>query len=41
MKKLIIMMAIVALIAAPAFGQKKTELIMGTASMGGAFYPVG
>lgn len=41
MKKLVFIALIVALIAAPAFGQKKTELLMGTASMGGAFYPVG
>jgi len=41
MKKLIMILAIVAIIASPAFGQKKTELLMGTASMGGAFYPVG
>lgn len=41
MKKLVLILAIVALIAAPAFGQKKTELLIGTASMGGAFYPVG
>ena len=41
MKKLVIIAVIVALIAAPVFGQKKTELLMGTASMGGAFYPVG
>jgi len=40
-KKLVLILAIVALIASPAFGQKKTELLMGTASMGGAFYPVG
>ena len=41
MKKLVLILAIIALIASPAFGQKKTELLMGTASMGGAFYPVG
>jgi hypothetical protein len=40
-KKLVLIALIVALIAAPVFGQKKTELLMGTASMGGAFYPVG
>jgi len=40
-KKFVLILAIVALMAAPAFGQKKTELLMGTASMGGAFYPVG
>ena len=41
MKKLIVILAIIASIVSPAFGQKKTELLMGTASMGGAFYPVG
>jgi len=40
-KKLIMVLVVLALIAAPAFGQKKVELLMGTASMGGAFYPVG
>ncbi|HWR12405.1 MAG TPA: hypothetical protein VN445_11315 [Rectinemataceae bacterium] len=41
MKKLVLILAIIALIASSAFGQKKTELLMGTASMGGAFYPLG
>jgi len=41
MKKLILIIAIIACVIAPTFGQKKTELLIGTASMGGAFYPVG
>jgi len=40
-KKLVLALVIAALIIVPAFGQKKTELLIGTASMGGAFYPVG
>ena len=41
MKKLVLFILVVVLVAFPAFGQRKTELLMGTASMGGAFYPVG
>ena len=41
MKKLVLVILVALLVTFPAFGQKKTELLMGTASMGGAFYPVG
>lgn len=41
MKKLVLVLSIMTIISAPAFAQKKTDLLIGTASMGGAFYPVG
>ena len=41
MRKLMLVVLALSLLAVPAFSQKKTELLMGTASMGGAFYPVG
>jgi TRAP transporter TAXI family solute receptor len=41
MKKLVLILLIVSSAISPVFGQKKTQLIIGTASMGGAFYPVG
>jgi len=40
-KKLILILMILVVLTSTAFGQKKTELLIGTASMGGAFYPVG
>jgi len=40
-RKLILILGIAAMVAMPSFAQKKTELLIGTASMGGAFYPVG
>lgn len=41
MRKIAVLMAATVLLAFPSFGQKQTELIIGTASMGGAFYPMG
>lgn len=41
MKKLVLVSVIIALLVSPVLAQKKTELLIGTASMGGAFYPVG
>lgn len=41
MKKLILILMIFVVLTSTAFGQRKTELLFGTASMGGAFYPVG
>lgn len=41
MKRIVSILLLAAIILLPAAAQKKTELLIGTASMGGAFYPVG
>ncbi len=41
MRKAVLIGMLFCLILMPAFSQKKTELLIGTASMGGAFYPMG
>jgi len=41
MRKFAIIFLIAIVVLSPAFSQKKAELLIGTASMGGAFYPVG